>query len=161
MWIGLFYSRTTARFFTVDSPFMLSCFESYSLKVANEIASSPAKPESKTTSSASFVNLHTSHSMEPKALNLRKDENTILKPEAEILDLSVRSTNAKSGFSEPQVHRKVNSVSNEKTGSSNKIRRRKSSVKSQESNIFKVCISSICCMERQPQAVRATGLLSF
>uniref|UniRef100_A0A3B3H2C3 Uncharacterized protein n=1 Tax=Oryzias latipes TaxID=8090 RepID=A0A3B3H2C3_ORYLA len=96
MWIGLFYSRTTARFFTVDSPFMLSCFESYSLKVANEIASSPAKPESKTTSSASFVNLHTSHSMEPKALNLRKDENTILKPEAEILDLSVRSTNAKS-----------------------------------------------------------------
>uniref|UniRef100_A0A3P9HHQ9 Uncharacterized protein n=1 Tax=Oryzias latipes TaxID=8090 RepID=A0A3P9HHQ9_ORYLA len=99
MWIGLFYSRTTARFFTVDSPFMLSCFESYSLKVANEIASSPAKPESKTTSSASFVNLHTSHSMEPKALNLRKDENTILKPEAEILDLSVRSTNSKQ-FSE-------------------------------------------------------------
>uniref|UniRef100_A0A8C7YG35 DUF3715 domain-containing protein n=1 Tax=Oryzias sinensis TaxID=183150 RepID=A0A8C7YG35_9TELE len=99
MWIGLFYSRTTARFFTVDSPFMLSCFESYSLKVANEIASSPAKPESKPTSSASFVNLHTSHSMEPKALNLRKDENTILKPEAEILDLSVRSTNSKQ-FSE-------------------------------------------------------------
>uniref|UniRef100_A0A3B3BX95 Uncharacterized LOC112152121 n=1 Tax=Oryzias melastigma TaxID=30732 RepID=A0A3B3BX95_ORYME len=93
MWIGLFYSRTTARFFNVDSQFMPSCLESYSLKVANEI-SAPVNPETIITSSASFVNHHTSHSMEPRALNLSKDENAILKPEAEILDLSVRSSSA-------------------------------------------------------------------
>ncbi|RVE71627.1 hypothetical protein OJAV_G00053720 [Oryzias javanicus] len=137
MWIGLFYSRTTARFFNLDSQFMLSCLESYSLKVANEI-SAPVNPESIITSSSSFVNQHTSHSMELKALNLSKNENAILKPEAEILDLSVRSSNPKYGFLKPQVQRNVNSFSNEKTGSSSKFRRSKSSVKLQKSNISQV-----------------------
>ncbi|XP_024137201.1 uncharacterized protein tasor2 isoform X2 [Oryzias melastigma] len=137
MWIGLFYSRTTARFFNVDSQFMPSCLESYSLKVANEI-SAPVNPETIITSSASFVNHHTSHSMEPRALNLSKDENAILKPEAEILDLSVRSSSAKSGFLKPQVQRNVNSFSNKKTGMSRKFKRSKSSVKLQESSISKV-----------------------
>lgn len=160
MWIGLFYSRTTARFFNVDSQFMPSCLESYSLKVANEI-SAPVNPETIITSSASFVNHHTSHSMEPKALNLSKDENAILKPEAEILDLSVRSSSAKSGFLKPQVQRNVNSFSNKKTGMSRKFKRSKSSVKLQESSISKVCTTSEFCVERQLQALTPTVLFAF
>uniref|UniRef100_A0A3B5A5S4 Uncharacterized LOC103371967 n=1 Tax=Stegastes partitus TaxID=144197 RepID=A0A3B5A5S4_9TELE len=113
MWIGLFYSRSTARFFHVDSNFTYPCSEdSDSLDIPSGMTSSPAKPELEANSSAASPTVtDTSDPLISTALDLSKKPNAVLDQEPVILDLSLRNANAKAVPADSQVNQKATSVS--------------------------------------------------
>uniref|UniRef100_A0A3P8RYM0 Uncharacterized protein n=1 Tax=Amphiprion percula TaxID=161767 RepID=A0A3P8RYM0_AMPPE len=115
MWIGLFYSRSTARFFHVDSNFTYTCSEDgNSLDISSGITSKPADPELKANSRAASPSVtDTSDPLISKVLDLSKKPNSVSDQESMILDLSLRNTNAEAVTADPQVHRKETSVSSE------------------------------------------------
>ncbi|XP_055789257.1 uncharacterized protein LOC129862006 isoform X3 [Salvelinus fontinalis] len=91
MWIGLFYSRSTARFCQADST--LTCLEKKdSTEVAHGTVPAQVPPETKTSSPA-YIAL--SRIPEPEVLdlsNMGKKEAQPLSLEAEVLDLSMKTT---------------------------------------------------------------------
>uniref|UniRef100_A0A4W5PBX3 Uncharacterized protein n=1 Tax=Hucho hucho TaxID=62062 RepID=A0A4W5PBX3_9TELE len=91
MWIGLFYSRSTARFCQPDSS--LTCLEKKdSIEVAHGMVPAQVPPETKTSSPA-YIAL--SRLPEPEVLdlsNMGKKEAQPLSLEAEVLDLSMKTT---------------------------------------------------------------------
>ncbi|XP_067359049.1 protein TASOR 2 isoform X2 [Channa argus] len=105
MWIGLFYSRSTARFFHIDPNFKYPCFkENDSLDVFTGMPSTPAHSELMATSSAPTpIVTHTSDASITKALDLSKKDNSVLGQGAVILDLSLRNLNGETHSSGPQV----------------------------------------------------------
>ncbi|MED6257071.1 hypothetical protein ATANTOWER_009006 [Ataeniobius toweri] len=113
MWIGLFYSRSTARFFQVDPTFMpLRLEESGSVEMASGILPGPTMPEIASAVALSSQT-ETPDPVVSKMLDLRKKVNTVSVPESGILDLSVKSFNAKPVPSEQQLNKKATSVSSE------------------------------------------------
>ncbi|MEQ2224317.1 hypothetical protein ILYODFUR_006230 [Ilyodon furcidens] len=113
MWIGLFYSRSTARFFQVDPTFMpLRLEESGSVEMASGILPGPTRPEIASALALSSQT-ETPDLVVSKTLDLRKKVNTVSVPESGILDLSVKSFNAKPVPSEQQLNKKATSVSSE------------------------------------------------
>uniref|UniRef100_A0A3Q1EWU0 Uncharacterized LOC110960338 n=1 Tax=Acanthochromis polyacanthus TaxID=80966 RepID=A0A3Q1EWU0_9TELE len=113
MWIGLFYSRSTARFFHVDSNFTYPCLEDgNSLNIG--ITSKPADPELKANSPAASPSItDSSDPLISKVLDLSKKPNSVSDQESVVLDLSLRNTNAEAVTPDPQVHRKETFVSSE------------------------------------------------
>ncbi|MEQ2303478.1 hypothetical protein AMECASPLE_017393 [Ameca splendens] len=110
MWIGLFYSRSTARFFQVDPTFMpLRLEESGSVEMASGILPWPEIASAVALSSQT----ETPDPVVSKTLDLRKKVNTVSVPESGILDLSVKSFNAKPVPSEQQLNKKATYVSSE------------------------------------------------
>ncbi|XP_028440088.1 uncharacterized protein tasor2 isoform X3 [Perca flavescens] len=110
MWIGLFYSRSTARFFHVDS---YPCSEeSDSLEMPSGMVSTLAQSELKANSFAPFPSVTdaSDHSIS-KALDLSKKQDSVLDQGSVVLDLSLRNSNAEIVTSDPQVNRKETSVS--------------------------------------------------
>ncbi|KAM9570509.1 uncharacterized protein ACWYII_043414 isoform 4-T5 [Salvelinus alpinus] len=91
MWIGLFYSRSTARFCQADST--LTCLEKKdSTEVGHGTVPAQVPPETKTSSPA-YIAL--SRIPEPEVLDLSsmgKKEAQPLSLEAEVLDLSMKTT---------------------------------------------------------------------
>ncbi|XP_052322414.1 uncharacterized protein LOC118396006 isoform X11 [Oncorhynchus keta] len=91
MWIGLFYSRSTARFCQADSS--LTCLEKKdSIDVAHGMVPAQVPPGTK-TSSAAYIAL--SRIPEPDVLDLSKMGQKKAQPlslEAEVLDLSMKTT---------------------------------------------------------------------
>eukprot|EP00063_Salmo_salar_P006470 XP_013981305.1 PREDICTED: uncharacterized protein LOC106561663 isoform X4 [Salmo salar] len=91
MWIGLFYSRSTARFCQADSS--LTCLgKKDSTEVAHGMVPAHVQPETKTSSPA-YIAL--SRIPEPEVLdlsNMGKKEAQPLSLEAEVLDLSMKTT---------------------------------------------------------------------
>ncbi|XP_041692849.2 uncharacterized protein LOC121531610 isoform X1 [Coregonus clupeaformis] len=91
MWIGLFYSRSTARFCRADSS--LTCLEEKdSTEVAHGMVPAQVPPETKTSSPA-YIAL--SRIPEPTVLdlsNMGKKETQPLSLEPEVLDLSMKTT---------------------------------------------------------------------
>ncbi|XP_071272034.1 protein TASOR 2-like isoform X4 [Salvelinus alpinus] len=91
MWIGLFYSRSTARFCQADST--LTCLEKMdSTEVGHGTVPAQVPPETKTSSPA-YIAL--SRIPEPEVLDLSsmgKKEAQPLSLEAEVLDLSMKTT---------------------------------------------------------------------
>ncbi|XP_047452037.1 uncharacterized protein tasor2 isoform X2 [Mugil cephalus] len=114
MWIGLFYSRSTARFIHVDSNFTFTCSEENgSLEITREMGSGQAKSELMTSYIASLPSVtETSDPFFPKALDLSKKDHTELDQESEILDFS-RKFNVKTATSNPEVNRQETHVSSE------------------------------------------------
>ncbi|KAM7396953.1 hypothetical protein PAMP_019956 [Pampus punctatissimus] len=115
MWIGLFYSRSTARLFHNELNFTNSCSkENDSLKMSSETISVSAQSELNANSS-SFAPLPsligTSDFSVANALDLSKKDTSCLDQGSEILDLSLRNSSAKIVSSDPQVKRKESSVS--------------------------------------------------
>uniref|UniRef100_A0A3Q0SPG3 Uncharacterized protein n=1 Tax=Amphilophus citrinellus TaxID=61819 RepID=A0A3Q0SPG3_AMPCI len=103
MWIGLFYSRSTPRFFHAEPNFSyLSLEESDSL----EMVSTPARSDHLTTALASVPSVtDTSDPLNSTALDLsKKDEDQ----DSVVLDLSLRNSSAcsESLTSPPQVNKK-------------------------------------------------------
>ncbi|XP_071008932.1 protein TASOR 2-like isoform X3 [Oncorhynchus clarkii lewisi] len=91
MWIGLFYSRSTARFFQAD-PSLLCMEEKYSTEVDHGMVQAQVTSETKTSSPA-YIAL--SKITEPEVLdrsNVGKKESQPLSLEPEALDLSVKTT---------------------------------------------------------------------
>uniref|UniRef100_A0A8C8EI16 DUF3715 domain-containing protein n=1 Tax=Oncorhynchus tshawytscha TaxID=74940 RepID=A0A8C8EI16_ONCTS len=91
MWIGLFYSRSTARFCQADSS--LTCLEKKdSIEVAHGMVPAQVPPGTKTSSPA-YIAL--SRIPEPDVLDLSKMGQKKAQPlslEAEVLDLSMKTT---------------------------------------------------------------------
>uniref|UniRef100_UPI0037E81E95 protein TASOR 2 isoform X2 n=1 Tax=Semicossyphus pulcher TaxID=241346 RepID=UPI0037E81E95 len=116
MWIGLFYSRSTARFFHIDSNLTYPCSEeSDFLKKANGITSGSVQSELKANSDASFPSVpDTSDSSPSNALDLSKKGDSVLDQGSVILDLSLKNSSAKVINSDPQVNRKETSVSGDR-----------------------------------------------
>ncbi|XP_047245780.1 uncharacterized protein tasor2 isoform X2 [Girardinichthys multiradiatus] len=113
MWIGLFYSRSTARFFQVDPTFMPPRLEeSGSVEMASGTLPGPTRPEIASAVALSSQT-ETPDPVVSKTLDLRKKVNTVSVPESGILDLSVKSFNAKPVPSEQQLNKKATSVSSE------------------------------------------------
>ncbi|XP_036835860.1 uncharacterized protein LOC110524916 isoform X4 [Oncorhynchus mykiss] len=91
MWIGLFYSRSTARFFQAD-PSLLCMEEKDSTEVDHGMVQAQVTSETKTSSPA-YIAL--SKITEPEVLdrsNVGKKESQPLSLEPEALDLSVKTT---------------------------------------------------------------------
>ncbi|XP_055795409.1 uncharacterized protein LOC129866654 isoform X3 [Salvelinus fontinalis] len=91
MWIGLFYSRSTARFFQAD-PSLLCMEEKDSTEVDHGMVQAQVTSETKTSSPA-YIAL--SRLPEPEVLdlsNVGKKESQPLSLEPEVLDLSVKTT---------------------------------------------------------------------
>ena len=126
MWIGLFYSRSTARLFHVD-PYPE---ESNSLEPSSGTVSAPAQSELNANSFATFL-MDTSDPSISKALDLSRKDDVIL-------DLSLRNSNAKIVTSDPQVNRKETSVTGDQKEASETLNTVKSPVGVQEENTIQV-----------------------
>ncbi|XP_023283530.1 protein FAM208B [Seriola lalandi dorsalis] len=144
MWIGLFYSRSTARFFHVDSNFAYS-EESDSLEMSSEmVAAAPAQPEgpAKGNSCGAFPSLtDTQDPSISKALDLSKKD--VLDQGSVILDLSMRNVGGEIVTSDPQVNKEETSVSGEQTEASETSNTLKSSVGPQEADTFQCYKTSV------------------
>ncbi|XP_038164865.1 uncharacterized protein LOC119799149 [Cyprinodon tularosa] len=94
MWIGLFYSRSTERFFQVDPSFMPPCSEkSGPLKITSGTSLGQTRPEPEINSTATLA--ETPNQGVSEMLDLSKPESSDSVTESEILDLSVKKLEAK------------------------------------------------------------------
>ncbi|XP_015246500.1 PREDICTED: protein FAM208B isoform X2 [Cyprinodon variegatus] len=94
MWIGLFYSRSTERFFQVDPSFMPPCSEkSGPLKITSGTSLGQTQPEPEINSIATLA--ETPNQGVSEMLDLSKPESSDSVTESEILDLSVKKLEAK------------------------------------------------------------------
>uniref|UniRef100_A0A4W6F6U5 TASOR pseudo-PARP domain-containing protein n=1 Tax=Lates calcarifer TaxID=8187 RepID=A0A4W6F6U5_LATCA len=136
MWIGLFYSRSTARFFHID----LNCTYPYSegsdpLELSSGKVSAPAQTELKANSFGGLPSVaDTQDPSISKALDLSKKDNSVLDQGSVILDLSLRNSSAEAVTSDPQANKKETSVSGEQKEASETVNTIKSSVELQECN---------------------------
>ncbi|PWA28477.1 hypothetical protein CCH79_00016306, partial [Gambusia affinis] len=114
MWIGLFYSRSTSRFFQVDSTLMQQCSEeSGSLDVASGTLSARIMREPEICSALDLSSLTETPGLDAsKLLDLSKKDNAVSEPETGILDLSVKNFDVKRVSVEQQPNKKVTLVSN-------------------------------------------------
>uniref|UniRef100_A0A1A8JC77 Family with sequence similarity 208, member B n=1 Tax=Nothobranchius kuhntae TaxID=321403 RepID=A0A1A8JC77_NOTKU len=110
LWIGLFYSRSTSRFFQIDPSVTQHCFEEIkSLKKSSELVSDWTEHSTNPSDAFSSVT-STPDPLASEALDLRKKEDTLLEPDSEILDLSLRSSSEESVSSGLQINREVSSA---------------------------------------------------
>ncbi|XP_073328236.1 uncharacterized protein tasor2 [Pagrus major] len=135
MWIGLFYSRSTARFFHFDSNCSTPCpEESDSLEVSSGMVSAPAQSELTAKSSDPCLDVtDTSETSISKALDLSKKDNSLLDQGSVILDLSLRNSNVEIVTSDLQANKKKTSLSAEEKEASATLNTIKSSVGLQSS----------------------------
>ncbi len=140
MWIGLFYSRSTARFFHVDSNLTYpSSEESDSFVMSSGVVSAPAQSELKANSFAPFPSVtDISDASISKALDLRKKDDSVLDLGSVILDLSLKNSSAEIVTSDPQVNRKETSVSGVWKEASETLNTLKSSLGLQEPSTSQV-----------------------
>ncbi|KAM7414880.1 hypothetical protein PAMA_019612 [Pampus argenteus] len=135
MWIGLFYSRSTARLFHNEMNFTSPCSKENSLKMSSETISVSAQSELNANSSA-FAPLPsligTSDLSDANTLDLSKKDTSCLDNGSEILDLSLRNSSAKIVSSDPQVKRKETSVSRDQKEASETLNVLKSPVELHE-----------------------------
>lgn len=129
MWIGLFYSRSTARFFHFDSNLTDAISEeSDFLELSRETVSAQAQSELKASSVAPYPNVSdTSDAVISNALDLSKKDYSVLDQGSVILDLSLRNSMAENVTSHPQIIRKETSVSGERKEASESLNTSKSS----------------------------------
>lgn len=141
MWIGLFYSRSTARYFHVDSNFTNLCLEdSDSLEMSSGMESAPAKSEQKANSFGAFPSItDTEDHSDSKALDLSKNDDSVLDQGSLILDLSLRNSSAATVLSDRQINREDSSFSSERKKASEILNTLKSLVGLQEASTLQVC----------------------
>uniref|UniRef100_UPI003AAE60D2 uncharacterized protein tasor2 isoform X1 n=1 Tax=Centroberyx gerrardi TaxID=166262 RepID=UPI003AAE60D2 len=115
MWIGLFYSRSTARFFHIDTNFTCPYSEeSDCLEMSSGIIPAPTQSEVKANSSAPLPTI-TSDTSISKVLDLSKKDTPVVNQGSVILDLSLRNPSEEIATSDPQVNRKEIALSREQT----------------------------------------------
>lgn len=136
MWIGLFYSRSTSRFFNVDS----SAYPEESDSLSIGTVSAPAQFELKANSFAHSPSI-TDTSIS-KVLDFSKKEDSLLDQESGILDLSLRNTNAEIVRLDPRANRKETSASIDRKEASETLNALESSVGPQEAIAIQVGIQS-------------------
>lgn len=143
MWIGLFYSRSTARMVHTDSILTCPCSEKNGpLETVTGMTTATAQLEVKGSSFDQFPNLtDISDSSVSKALDLSKKDIAVVDEGAPILDLSLRNSTAQPVSSALQVRRKIAFVSSEKEEATETLDLLDSFVGLQEASTFQVCLS--------------------
>ncbi|XP_042351730.1 uncharacterized protein tasor2 isoform X2 [Plectropomus leopardus] len=134
IWIGLFYSRSTARFFHADPD---SCSEERDhLEMSSGTVSAQDQSELKANSFAPFpgVSDTSSDPSVSKVLDLSKKDDSVLDQECQILDLSLRNSNAEIVTSDQRVNRRDASVSGDGKAASITLNTPKSSAGLQETS---------------------------
>ncbi|XP_071374167.1 uro-adherence factor A [Centroberyx affinis] len=115
MWIGLFYSRSTARFFHIDTNFTCPYSEeSDCLEMSSGIIPAPTQSEVEANSSAHLPTI-TSDTSISKVLDLSKKDAPVVNQGSAILDLTLRNPSEEIATSDPQVNRKEIALSREQT----------------------------------------------
>ncbi|XP_047189399.1 uncharacterized protein tasor2 isoform X2 [Scophthalmus maximus] len=149
MWIGLFYSRSTARYFHVDSNFTNLCLEdSDSLEMSSGMESAPAKSEQKANSFGAFPSItDTEDHSDSKALDLSKNDDSVLDQGSLILDLSLRNSSAATVLSDRQINREDSSFSSERKKASEILNTLKSLVGLQEASTLQCCKTTVPATE--------------
>ncbi|KAL3061279.1 hypothetical protein OYC64_009463 [Pagothenia borchgrevinki] len=111
MWIGLFYSRSTDRFFNIE----LCPEESGSLEMSCGMVSATAQPELKVNSLVPLPSVtKTADPLIPNAMDLSKKDDSVLRQGSVILDLSMRNSSAEIVTSDSQNRMKIFVSSNRK-----------------------------------------------
>ncbi|KAI4826245.1 hypothetical protein KUCAC02_021886, partial [Chaenocephalus aceratus] len=104
MWIGLFYSRSTDRFFNID----LCPEKSDSLEMSCGMVSATAQPELKVNSLVPLTSVtKTADPLIPNAMDLSKKDDSVLRQGSVILDLSMRNSSAEIVTSDSQNRMKI------------------------------------------------------
>ncbi|CAJ1056339.1 uncharacterized protein tasor2 [Xyrichtys novacula] len=113
MWIGLFYSRSTARFFHIDPDSVFpSSEEGDSLQMSSAVVSGPEQSELKANSDAPFPGAaDTSDPLTSKALDLSKKDDPALDQGSLVLDLSLKNSSAEVVTLDRQVNKVETNVS--------------------------------------------------
>ncbi|CAK6961651.1 uncharacterized protein LOC128358393 [Scomber scombrus] len=134
MWIGLFYSRSTARLFHLESNFTYPCSaESDPLVTSSGTVSAPAQSDINGNSFDPLGSLpNTSDLPVEDALDLSKKDTSVMDQESQILDLSLRNSKAGIVISDLQVNRKETSVPREQKEATETLNLLKSSVRLHE-----------------------------
>ncbi|XP_034541270.1 uncharacterized protein tasor2 [Notolabrus celidotus] len=144
MWIGLFYSRSTARFFHIDPDVTPDVThpcseESGSLEMSSAVVSSSDQSELKAISDEPLPNVtDASDPSTVKALDLSKKDDSASDHGSSILDLSLKNPIAEVVTSDLQVNKKVTHVSRERKEASNPLNTQPSK-RPQEASPFQVC----------------------
>lgn len=141
MWIGLFYSRSTPRFFHVESNFAYSCSEENdSLEMTSAVVSGLTIFEHKDTAASCPSVPDTSDPLLSNALDLSKKDDTILNQDSVVLDLSLKnsSTCLQSVTSHPQIHKKGSLDSSEQKEPSETLNSLKPLGELREASTFQV-----------------------
>ncbi|XP_074533371.1 uncharacterized protein tasor2 [Halichoeres trimaculatus] len=140
MWIGLFYSRSTARFFQVDLDSTYPCSrDSNTLEKSTAVVSRLDQSELKAESNAPLPNgANISDSLAVKALDLSKKEDLTSDQGTVILDLSLKNSASQVVTPDLQVNKKETSVSSELKETSNQLNTQ-SSKRPQEARPIQVC----------------------
>lgn len=140
MWIGLFYSRSTARFFHFDSNCSTPCQEENdSLEVSSGMVSAPAQCEVKAKSlDPCPVATDSSETSISKALDLSKKDNSLLDQGSVILDLSLRNSSVETVTSDLQANKKKTSLSAEEKEAGATLNTPESSLGLQSVSTFQV-----------------------
>ncbi|CAN9498838.1 unnamed protein product [Ophioblennius macclurei] len=107
MWIGFFYSRSTARFFHVDSDLAYPSSEDR-MNISSAVESDSVVDDLNTCSPA-----NTSNSLTPEALDLSNKCKSATDKDSVILDLSLKNSITETVPSDTQVSQKETSESNE------------------------------------------------
>ncbi|XP_034001816.1 uncharacterized protein tasor2 isoform X2 [Trematomus bernacchii] len=111
MWIGLFYSRSTDRFFNIE----LCPEESGSLEMSCGMVSATAQPELTVNSLVPLPSVtKTADTLIPNAMDLSKKDDSVLRQGSVILDLSMRNSSAEIVTSDSQNRMKIFVSSNRK-----------------------------------------------
>lgn len=141
MWIGLFYSRSTARLFHLESNFTYPCSaQSASLVTSSGTGSAPAQSVLNGNLFDPLGSLpNTSDLPVENALDLSKKDTSVMDQESQILDLSLRNSQAGIVISDSQVNRKETSVPREQKEATETLNLLKSSIRLQEVSTFPVC----------------------
>lgn len=106
MWIGLFYSRSTARFFHLDPDMPLASSEDAVLDtVDTSVEKEYAQSVSETVLHYSLPNAE--DKLEPKILDLSKPKSSVVDKEPVALNLSQRPSNAESENQNPELKEKT------------------------------------------------------
>uniref|UniRef100_A0A3Q3WTS7 Uncharacterized protein n=1 Tax=Mola mola TaxID=94237 RepID=A0A3Q3WTS7_MOLML len=156
MWIGLFYSRSTPRFFDFSSNHCSK--ETDSLGIPSGMLSTPAHSDLKGNSFAPCSNVtDTAHTLTSNALDLSKKDNSIVDHGSEILDLSVRNCSAESITSDPPVNEKESSASGEQEEGGETPNALKTVTALQEASLFQVSEKGNACHNLHVRKLCATG----
>ncbi|XP_029378843.1 uncharacterized protein tasor2 isoform X2 [Echeneis naucrates] len=128
IWIGLFYSRSTARFFQMDSNGD-SSEGSDSVEMSTKmVPAAPVVLELKANSFGASSTVADKQDPSPsKALDLSKKDNSSLDQESAVLDLSLKNGNSETVAAEPQVSKRGTSGSSELTEASETVNTMESS----------------------------------
>lgn len=106
MWIGLFYSRSTARFFQLETDFPLPCSDDNDILEGMDLSNEKRLEQTHSKTDFSSPPLTVTDNCDSQALDLSKPKNSTLDLGSGVLDLSAKFSSVHISTLNPEVCRK-------------------------------------------------------